>query len=178
MTDATVEQQGGPERRREHPAVPQAEDSSSSESSTDTDMGSVDACAILCDNSEVSRRDGVTGKPVAVVADGREDGPMTLDVTKWNFKADCWVKCPLLLIGSPIDSGGGDKERARVVVHLAFTCEMYETQLHGGRYFLHAHSQSADSWEQSPVLDFMNRFPDTFQTATDRACLAQIFSTV
>ena len=37
-----------------------------------------------------------------------------------------------------------------------------------GRYFLHTHSHSAKSWEQSPVLDFMNRFPDSFQTVTDR----------
>ena len=57
----------------------------------------------------------------------------------------------------------------RGVLHLAFICELYETQLHGGRYFVHALSQSADSWEQSTVVDFMNRFPDTFQTVTDRS---------
>ena len=45
MTDATVEQQGEWKRRREHPEVPQAAESSSSssssssESSTDTGMG-------------------------------------------------------------------------------------------------------------------------------------------
>ena len=70
MTDATVEQQGHSKRRREHPEVPQAADSSSSssssESSTDTEMGSVDVCTILCDSSEAAKRDGVTGKPVAV----------------------------------------------------------------------------------------------------------------
>ena len=75
----------------------------------------------------------------------------------------------LLLAGSPIDSVGGDKERAREVLHLAFICELHETQLHGGRYFFHAHSQSADSWEQSIVVDFMNKFPDTFQIVTDRS---------
>ena len=42
--------------------------------------------------------------------------------------------------------------------------------MHGGRYFLHTHSHSADSWEQSTLVDFRNRFPDTFQTVTDR-CL-------
>ena len=54
MTDATVEQQGESKRRREHPEVPQAADSSSSssESSTDTGMGLVNVCTILCDNSE------------------------------------------------------------------------------------------------------------------------------
>ena len=45
MTDATIEQQGEPKRRKEHPEVQQAADSSgsssSSESSTDTDMGLV-----------------------------------------------------------------------------------------------------------------------------------------
>ena len=42
---------------------------------------------------------------------------------------------PLLLIGSPIDSGREDKERARVVLHLAFICELYEIQVHGGSVF-------------------------------------------
>ena len=87
MTDATVEQRGQSKRRREHPEVPQAAESSSSssssssESSTDTGMGLVDVCTILCDNSEVSKRDRVTEKPVAV-AEGRQDGPVTLDLTK------------------------------------------------------------------------------------------------
>ena len=174
MTDATVEQQEESKRCREHPEVPQAADSSSissssSESSTDTEMGLVDVCTILCDNSE---------------AEGRcEGGPITLDLTEWDFnKADCRNKCrklvenskPLLLIGSPIDSGQGNKERARgESLHVAFICELYETQLHGGRYFLHAHSHSADCWEQSKVVDFMNRFPDTFQTVTDRSLFGQ-----
>ena len=50
-------------RRREHPEAPQVADSSgsSSESSTDTEMGLVDVCTILCENSERA-----TGKPVAV----------------------------------------------------------------------------------------------------------------
>ena len=55
MTDATVEQQGESKRRREHPEVPQAADSSSSsssisESSTDTEMGLVHVCTILRGN--------------------------------------------------------------------------------------------------------------------------------
>ena len=50
MTDATVEQQRDPKRRKEHLEVPQASDSSSSsssssESSTDTEMGLVDGYA-------------------------------------------------------------------------------------------------------------------------------------
>ena len=56
---------------------------------------------------------------------------------------------------------------------VAFICELYETQLHGSRYFFHAHSHSADSWEQSTVVKFMNRFPDTFQTVTDRSLFGQ-----
>ena len=61
MTDATVEQQGESKRRREHPEVPQAAENSgcsssrSSESSTDTEMGLVDVCTIICGNSEVSQ---------------------------------------------------------------------------------------------------------------------------
>ena len=109
MTDATVEQQGESKRRREHPEVPQAADSSSSsESSTDTEMGLVDVCAIIRDNSEAESR--------------CEDGPVTLDLTKWDFdKADCRNECrnlvknskQLLLCGLPIDSGRENKERAR-----------------------------------------------------------------
>ena len=82
MTNATVEQQGEPKRRREQPEVPQAAESrsSSSESSTDTGMGLLDVCTILCDKSE---------------AKGRcEGGPITLDLTKWDFhKSDCRNKC-------------------------------------------------------------------------------------
>ena len=61
-----------------------------------------------------------------------------------------------------------------------------------GRYFLHAHSHSSKSWDQPTVVDFMNRFPDTLQTVTDRGlfgmntltrwltnsgCIAQALST-
>ena len=35
---------------------------------------------------------------------------------------------PLLLIGSPIDFGGGHKEQARAVLHLVFICELYENR--------------------------------------------------
>ena len=123
-------------RRREHLEVPQATDSSSrsssssssSESSTDTEVGLVEVCTILCDNSEVSQRDRFTEKPVAV-AEEREGGPVTLDLTQWDFnKADCRTRCrklienskPLLLMGSPIVSGGEDEEQIRAVLHLAF----------------------------------------------------------
>ena len=85
---------------------------------------------------------------------------------------------PLLLIGSPINPGGGDKERARGALHLAFICELYETQLHRGWYFLHAHSHFADSLEQTTMVDFMNRFPDTFQTVTDRSLFGPSVPTV
>ena len=84
-------------------------------------MGLVDVCTILCVNSEAEGR--------------RAGGPVTVDLTKWDFnKADCRSKCrklienskPLLLIGSPIDSGGGDKEQTRAVLHLAFICEFFD----------------------------------------------------
>ena len=152
MTDATVEQKGEPKRRKELSEMPQAADSSSSsssstESSTDTEMGLVDVCAIFFEDSEAESR--------------CRGGPVTLDLTEWDFsKADCRNKCrksvenskPLLLIGSPIGSASmeqpstsrGDKE-ARAVLHLAFICELYEIQVHGGRYFFHTHSHSADS---------------------------------
>ena len=42
----------------------------------------------LCGNSERA-----TGKP-AVVAEEREGGLLTLDLTKWDFnKADCGTRC-------------------------------------------------------------------------------------
>ena len=91
MTDATVEQQGEPKRRRGHPEVHRAMDSSSSssESSTDTEMGLVDVCTIL-------------------EAEGRCEGcPTTLDLTKWDFsKADCRNKCKE--IGREIEAVGAD----------------------------------------------------------------------
>ena len=55
---------------------------SSSERSTNTEMGLVDVCAILCDNSEAFERERATGEPVAAVAEGREGGPITLDLPK------------------------------------------------------------------------------------------------
>ena len=102
MTDATVEQQGESKRRREHPEVPQPADSSSSssrESSAVTELGLVDVCTILSENSKVEG--------------GHRCGPTTLDLTKWDFdNADCrnrWRKLienskPLLLMGSLIVS--------------------------------------------------------------------------
>ena len=129
--------------------------SSSSSSRADTEMGLVDVCTIHCENE--SRCEG---------------GPTTLDLTKSVFnKADCRNKSRklvgnsklLLLIGSPIDSGQEDEGRERAVLHLAFIFELYETQIHSGRYFFLSYPHSADSWEQSPVVDFMTRFPDTFQ---------------
>ena len=45
---------------------------------------------------------------------------------------------PLLLIGSPIDFGGGHKEQARGVLHLVFICELYENRCVGdGTFFTH-----------------------------------------
>ena len=91
-------------------------------------IGLVAVCTILCDSSGASKRDRFTEKPVAV-AEEREGGPVTLDLTQWDFnKADCRTRCrklienskPLLLMGSPIVSGGEDEEQIRAVLHLAF----------------------------------------------------------
>ena len=128
-------------------------------------MGLVDVCTIISQNSQAESR--------------CQGGPVTLDLTEWDFsKADCRTKCrkvvenskPLLLIGSPIDFGGGDKEQAHAILHLAFIGELYEIQVRRGWYFPPTHSHSADSWDQSTLVDFMKRFPDTFQTVTD-SCL-------
>ena len=120
-------------------------------------------------------------------ADRCEGGPITLDLTKRDLnKADCQNKCrnlvekskPLLLIGSPIDSGRENKERVRGVLHLAFICELHETQLHWVGISFHAHSHSADSWEQPTVVDFTNRFPDTCQEVIDRSLFGPNVPTV
>ena len=63
-----------------------------------------------------------------------------LDLTMWD-RTKCrklvGTSKPPLLIGSPIDFGGGHKEQARAVLQLAFVCELYETQVRRGGYFLH-----------------------------------------
>ena len=168
MTDASVEQ-GQPKRCKEHPTVPEQRPSvpAGAVRAQPTEMGSVDVCSILYGNPE-------TGGC-------RRGGLVTLDLTMWDFnKADCRNTCrpmveiskPLLLIGSPLDLGGGDKEQARAVLHLAFICELHEMQVRRGRNFLHTHSShSTDSWDHHPTMvDFVNRFPDTFRTVIDR-CL-------
>ena len=67
VTDAPVEQ-GERKMCKEHRTVPESADSSSSsESATDTEMGSVDACTILSENPEAQRR--------------RRGGPVTPDLT-------------------------------------------------------------------------------------------------
>ena len=74
MPEATVEQQGEPKRRRDPPEVPQAAESScssSSESSTYTEIGLLDVCAIPRENSEAKR--------------WCEGGPVNLEFTKWDF---------------------------------------------------------------------------------------------
>ena len=119
MTDATVEQQREPKRRKEHSEMPQAADSSSSiESSTDTEMGLVDMCTILSENSETESR--------------CRGGPVTLDLTEWDFsKVDFRSRCrklvenskPLWLIGSPIDSVRTGQS-VRAVLHLKFKCTL------------------------------------------------------
>ena len=79
-------------------------------------------------------------KPVAVFAEEREGGLVTLDLTTRDFnKADCRTRSrklkenykPLLLMGSPIGFDGEDEEQTRALLHLAFICELYEIHMRG-----------------------------------------------
>ena len=162
MTDETVEQQGESKRRREHPEVPQAADSSgcsssSSESSTDTELGLVDVFTILCVNSEEEGR--------------HEGGPKTLDLTKVRFHLSR-LPDQMQNIDRRLEAAVADWITDRFwwrrlcTWHSSANCA--KIQVRERRYFLHTHSHSADSWDQPTVVDFMNRFPDTFQTVTDR----------
>ena len=49
-------------------------------------------------------------------------------------------------------------EQARAVLHLAFICELYQIQVHGGQNFFHTHSHAADNWEQPTVTGSQTRF--------------------
>ena len=70
---------------------------------------------------------------------------------------------PMLLVGSPmctafstwqyLNAAKADPEKvkqayARAMIHLQFSCEMYELQVAGGRYFLHEHPDKAMSWKE------------------------------
>ena len=70
---------------------------------------------------------------------------------------------PVLLVGSPmctafstwqhLNATKGDPVKikeayTRAMVHLQFSCEMYEIQVSGGRYFLHEHPDKAMSWKE------------------------------
>ena len=88
----------------------------------------------------------MTRKPVAVFAEGREGGLVTLDLTTWDFNnADCRTRCrklmdnskPLLLMGSPIDSDGDDEEQTRAVLRLAFICEKMKYKSRGTVFSSH-----------------------------------------
>ena len=68
-----------------------------------------------------------------------------LTLTEWDFntadrrtKYRKWMQNakPLLQIGSPIDSGGEDKERTRGVLHLAFICVLVRNTTARGSVFL------------------------------------------
>ena len=70
---------------------------------------------------------------------------------------------PMLLVGSPmctafstwqyLNAAKADPEKVkqaytRAMIHLQFSCEMYELQVAGGRYFLHEHPDKAMSWKE------------------------------
>ena len=138
MTDATVEQQGESNRRREHPEVPQAADSSSSsssESSTDTEMGLVDVCTILS---------GISAKPIA------------------EPDAENWLRTrPSSLVERTRNVHGGF-----CTWHSSASCTKRNCT---GSVFLSLSLSLQTVGNSRQVVDFMNRFPDPFQTVTDRS---------
>jgi hypothetical protein len=98
------------------------------------------------------------------------------DGLPWDFsKGGARARCrreiaqqkPMLVVGSPpctpfsawnvnmnypkMDSEDVRRRRAEGMVHLAFSAEIYATQVRGGRYFLHEHPATADSWAQDPM---------------------------
>ncbi len=73
---------------------------------------------------------------------------------------------PMFIIGSPMctaystwqrllraqrDPHQVRRQRVRADLHMAFTMEVYKMQMDGGRYFLHEHPASAESWQLEPV---------------------------
>ena len=49
-----------------------------------------------------------------------------------------------------------ERELVRARVHLAFMCEIYQTQEDAGRYFLHENPDSSGSWDEECVQDILN----------------------
>ena len=47
------------------------------------------------------------------------------------------------------------RRRAEGLVHLAFAAEICAMQVRGGRYFLHEHPATADSWHQEPMAKLL-----------------------
>ena len=102
------------------------------------------------------------------------------DGLPWNFdklskrkKAIQLIKTqsPKLLIGSPMCTAfsiiqglnkgrmrpeNWDKMRKHGKKHLKFACELYKIQHSAGRYFIHEHPDTANSWEEHCVQQVMN----------------------
>lgn len=88
---------------------------------------------------------------------------------------------PTLLIGSPmctwfstlvqlgraqIGEEEYQRQRQRAVDHLAFAFELYALQAKHGRYFLHEHPLSANSWDEKCVIDFVLQHSGLSTTVT------------
>ena len=78
---------------------------------------------------------------------------------------------PTLVVGSPLctafstwqylNNAKADPEKvarawAAAMVHLNFSCEIYQIQIDEGRYFLHEHPAKATSWRQRCAVRVMN----------------------
>ena len=115
MTDATIEQQG--EVKEAKGGIQKYTKLRKAVVAAVKDQPTLEWDWKMCVRFSLKIPRGLRVKPVAV-ADGREGGPVTLDLIKWDFnKADGRTRCrklvenskPLLLIGSPIGSDGGTR---------------------------------------------------------------------
>ena len=94
---------------------------------------------------------------------------------------------PMFLIGSPActafstwqklneqrcDPEKMRREYVRAMVHLKFVCELYESQVLAGRYFVHEHPANASSWGTAEVAKAMN-LPDVRRVVGDQCQMGQ-----
>ena len=115
-------------------------------------------CVRFCGNPEMA-----AGKPVAV---SEEREGVTLDLAKWDFnKADCRTGCRKLIENSKplllMDHRSILMERTKSKLGRFCTWrELYKIQVSQGRYFLHTHSHSAESWDRPTVFNRQNSQKD------------------
>ena len=92
----------------------------------------------------------------------------TVEAQRKKARHQIAAKKPNLLIGSPpctdcsilnrswnfrkMDPAEVRRRRLAASIHLSFCCQLYLDQLQGGRYFLHEHPKTADSWQHPAVV--------------------------